>query len=206
MIVAWSASIVASILAVVVYGARRHAAVAARRLRWDLLGQRWRSALRHHALTIAIQVPGWAMPLVAVGVLSARTNAGFFFAWQLLGLATFALVSLNWMFFAAARPRARLDRQGLAHAPGLARHGSDRRRVLWILGPPAPAILGPGYAADGTAALRYLPLMLFPLAIKNLYVSVHRVRDDATGALAVVGLGAGWRSPAAWSARRRGAA
>src|SRR5262245_58852900 len=81
LINAWTASIVLSLVAIAVAGRRRIR--SARPLRWDLLGERWTSALRHHALNLALLVPGWAMPLIAVAVLSARVNAGFFFAWQL---------------------------------------------------------------------------------------------------------------------------
>ena len=191
MINAWTASIVVSLGAIVAYGALRGRLASLRPLRWDLLGDRWTSALAHHALNLALQVPGWAMPLIAVGVLSARVNAGFFFAWQLLGLATFTQIALSWMYFAAA-----------AHdEESLARWGWVTLRLslltalvgavlLAIVGPFLLDFLGPGYAADGRIALRVLPVMLFPLVVKGLYVTVHRVRDDTTGALLVVGLGA----------------
>ncbi|MDH4335624.1 MAG: hypothetical protein OEW24_10315, partial [Chloroflexota bacterium] len=86
---AWVASIALSMLALAAYSARRGSLRRVYPLHWDFLGARRTSALKHHLLNLAIQVPGWAMPLIAVAVLSARTTAGFYFAWLLVGLASF---------------------------------------------------------------------------------------------------------------------
>jgi hypothetical protein len=189
---AWTASIVLSLVAIVIVALVRRERSESLELRWDLLGERWVSALSHHALNLSLQVPGWAMPLIAVAVLSARVNAGFFVAWQLLGLATFSQIALNWMFFAAAS----------REAGSLRKWGSLTLRLsvltatvgavgLWLVGPALLRLLGEGYAKDGEIALQALPFMLYPLAIKAVYVTIHRVRDHTTGALAVVSLGAG---------------
>ena len=184
---AWVAALGVSMLALVLVAGWRGSLPRAFPLQWDFLGDQWAAALRHHALNLGIQVPGWVMPIVAVAALSAETNAGFFMAWQLVGVAAFIHVALATMLYAAAsRDPASLPRWGwltfrLSLAASLLSAAG-----LWIIGPMVLEIFGPRYAALGREALLALPLTLFVVAIKSHYVTVHRVRSTVSTAAVVV--------------------
>jgi hypothetical protein len=180
-----------SMLALVLYAAWMRVLHSAFPFRWDFLGAQWTSALRHHLLNLAIQVPGWVMPLIAVAVLSAEVNAGFFFAWQLVGFASFINAALFWMLYASASR----DPDSLPYWGWLTLRLSVLAAIasaitLWLVGPFVLGLLGPGYAEYGSEALIVLPLTLFPISIKGLFIAVHRVRNTVTAAAGPVAIGA----------------
>lgn len=188
---AWVASVGLSMLALGAYSAQRRSLRRAYPLHWDFLGAQRSSALKHHLLNLAIQVPGWAMPVIALAVLSARVNAGFYFAWLLVGFASFVEVSFIWVLYASA-----------VREPGsMARWGWVSLRLsivaavagvigLWVLGPLVIEIFGAGYADVAQGALVVLPLTLFPTVIKGHYITIHRVRGTVAAAAVLVSFGA----------------
>lgn len=188
---AWVAAVALSILALGVYSAWRRSLRRVYPLHWDFLGAQRTSALKHHLLNLAIQVPGWAMPVIALAVLSARVNAGFYFAWLLVGFASFVEVSFIWVLYASA-----------VREPGsMARWGWVSLRLsivaavvgvigLWVVGPLVIQIFGHGYADVAQGALVVLPLTLFPTVIKGHYITIHRVRGTVAAAAGLVSIGA----------------
>lgn len=188
---AWVASVGISMLALGFYSARRRSLRRAYPLHWDFLGAQRGSALRHHLLNLAIQVPGWAMPVIALAVLSARVNAGFYFAWLLVGFASFVGVSFIWVLYASA-----------VREPGsMARWGWVSLRLsslaavvgvigLWVFGPLVIEIFGHGYADVAQGALVVLPLTLFPAVVKGHYITIHRIRGTVAAAAWLVSIGA----------------
>lgn len=154
---------------------------------WKFLGRQWVASLQHHTLNLAIQVPGWAMPIVAVAALSASSNAGFFLAWQLAGIAAFIHVAFTWILYAeASRDRAALARTGwltlrLSMATAVASAVG-----LWIFGPVVLGIFGPGYAEAGSEALFALPLTILGGVFKGHYVTIQRVTGHLSSAARLV--------------------
>jgi O-antigen/teichoic acid export membrane protein len=188
---AWVGSLGLSILAMGGYAAVRRSLPRVYPLHWDFLGAQRTSALKHHVLNLAIQLPGWAMPLVAVTVLSARTNGGFYFVWLLVGLASFIGTALTWMVYAAASR----DPDSIAYWGGISLSLAAGAALvsaigLWVLGPFVLRIFGAGYAEVAGGALVALPLTLFPLAIKAHYITINRVRGTVLAASVLVSLGA----------------
>lgn len=187
----WAVSAVVSMLVLAAFVGWRGGLRRAYPFHWQFLSEQWIPALQHHVLNLALQIPGWVLPIVAVVVVSAASNGGFFLAWQLLGIAAFVQVALlSMLYAAAARNPESLERWGwitfwlsiiaaLASAIG-----------LWILGPLVLELFGRGYRDAGGEALFALPLTLFGVAIKGHYVAIHRVRGTVTSATRVVALAA----------------
>ena len=158
---------------------------------WGILDFHRGAALQHHLLNLSIQIPGWVMPLITLAVLSAATNARFYLAWMLVGLASFVPTALTWALYAgSSRDISSLARNGritlalsLAAATGSA-------LLLWLFGPQILSPLGASYADAAEGPLPVLALTLLPIAIKSHYVTIHRVRGTLNSASLLVG-GAG---------------
>jgi len=191
MVGAWVVAVGLSMLALGAYSAWRGSLRRSYPLHWEFLGEQRGNALRHHLLNLAIQLPGWAMPVIALTVLSARVNAGFYFAWLLVGFASFVLASFVWVLYASA-----------VREPGsMARWGWVSLRLsgaaalvgaigLMVFGPWVIEIFGRGYAEVARGAFVVLPLTLFPTVIKGHYVTINRVRGTVGAASWLVSGGA----------------
>ena len=191
MVGAWTASLAVSLAALAGYAAWRRSLPRVLPLRWDFLGRARVEAVKHHFLNLAIQVPGWAMPLIAVAVLSAEITAGFYFAWLLVGLASFVPVAFTWVLFAAAsRDADSLPRWGWVTLRLSGAAALVSAVGLWVLGPWVLEVFGRGYAEVAREALLVLPLTLFPTVVKGHYVTIHRVRGTVLSAATLIATGA----------------
>lgn len=158
---------------------------------WEVVDLRRSTALKHHILNLSIQIPGWVMPLMTVVVLSAATNARFYIAWLLVGLASFVPSAFTWSLYAgSARDRSSLARNG-RFTLGFSLIAAVLSALgLWVMGGPVLALLGSAYATVAAGPLRILSLILLPTVIKAHFVTIHRVRGSLNAASIVVG-GAG---------------
>jgi O-antigen/teichoic acid export membrane protein len=191
MIAPWVISTALSLLALGLLAARRGNVRAASVFHWDFLGRQWVASLQHHLLNLAIQVPGWAMPIVAVTALSASSNAGFFLAWQLVGIAAFVHVAFTWVVYAeASREPASLARWGWLTLRLSIVTAVASAVALWVLGPPVLALFGRGYSESGGEALFALPLTVIGGVFKGQYVTIQRVRGRLGSAARLLAGGA----------------
>jgi O-antigen/teichoic acid export membrane protein len=190
MLGSWSLALALSLAALALLATRR------RRLRhawppaWSILDFHRAAAFQHHLLNLSIQVPGWTMPLVTLTVLSAATNAHFYLAWTLVGLASFVPAALTWALYASSSrdvsslaPNGRIT-LGLSIAAAIL-----SAIVLWLLGPLILAPLGASYAEAAAGPLPVLAMTVIPVAIKAHYVTIHRVRGTLNSASLVAGGG-----------------
>src|SRR5699024_11067773 len=82
----WIAGSLVSLAFLVALARRRPRWRAAVRPEWALLRKLGRAALGHHALNLALQVPGLTLPVLVTIVLSATANAHFYVAWMVVSL------------------------------------------------------------------------------------------------------------------------
>jgi hypothetical protein len=135
-----------------------------------------RAALAHHALNIAVQAPSLALPLLVTARLSATTNAHFYVAWMIASFLFVGTVALTTALLAT-----RIDGpQGLAQKLRLtltlsAAGGLCGVAVLWLGAPMLLGLFGSGYASGATSSLRILAVGVFPLLVKNHYVTLARL-------------------------------
>ncbi len=190
----FSAWVIANALSLVVLlliaaGTGRLSAVT--RPAWGVMGRLRMSALQHHLLNLAIQVPGWVMPLIAVAMISAESNAAFYVVWMLIGLTAFIPSALMWGLYAeGTRDPERLwlhARQTLRWA-GLAAMASIIG--LWIVAPVVLSAFGTHYLDSGRAPLSIMALAVVPMVVKGHFVAAHRVHRTLTPAILAVSFGA----------------
>lgn len=152
--------------------------------RWGLLRRLGFAALQHHLLNLTLQAPALILPLLVTALLSPTMNAWFYVAWMLAsfvflipGVLTIVLHAMNSAQQATLAQKARVT-IGLAFIIGLLTNG-----VLQIATKPVLGLFGGVYADQASWCLRILLLAVFPLTIKNHYISFYRIQDRVTQAM-----------------------
>jgi O-antigen/teichoic acid export membrane protein len=189
MLGSWSFALALSMAVLALVAIRRRRLRGAFPPAWGILDFHRAAALRHHLLNLAILVPGWVMPLITLTVLSASTNARFYLAWTLVGLASFIPAALTTALYASSsRDLSSLARNGRITLGLSLAAAALSATVLWLAGPWILAPLGASYAEAAAGPLPLLAMTLLPVAVKGHYVTVHRVRGTLSAASLVVGL------------------
>jgi O-antigen/teichoic acid export membrane protein len=212
ILAAWAGAAVASLAVLAGWTLARSGMRRLPRLELGILRGMSGPAAEHHMLNLAIQAPGWMLPVITVAIISAESTASFYTAWMLVGLASFIPVNLTWALYAegARNPesmgRAMRVTLGLS---GISVVGAVLFLIVaggWILG-----IFGARYAADGSQALAILSLTLLPVVVKGHFIVLQRVHGRVRLAAAAVAaaaiaeiLGAGLGAWAGGVSPRRG--
>jgi len=180
---AWLVGNLVSLAVSAAYAALKGRRLGAFRPEWGMLRKLGRAALGHHALNLALQVPGFALPVVVTALLSARMNAYFYAAWMIATFAFVGPVALTTVLYAvgAADPAA------LAHTVRLTLKLSFAVGLLasaaLLVG--ADRVLGlfrAAYAEQAGWCLRLLGLGVLPLIIRNHYVAIGLIHGRVTRA------------------------
>ena len=139
-------------------------------------------ALGHHWLNLALQVPGFALPVIVTAVLSPAANAYFYVASMISSLVFFGPLALVTALYAvgARDPGALAHRMrftlGLAFVAGVLVNGALFIGADHVLG-----LFGAIYAEKAGWTLRILGLGVFPMIVKDHYVTVNRIRGRMAG-------------------------
>lgn len=156
------------------------------RPQWGLLRGLPGAALGHHALNLALQLPGLALPVIVTTILSATLNASFSMSWLLLHLVFAIPFTLTMALYAAGSA----DRATFAHkirlTLGIALAlGVLSNIVMWLGADIFLGIFGRAYAEQAGWSLRIMGLGVFPLIVKDHFVAVRRVHDRIPGTAAI---------------------
>jgi O-antigen/teichoic acid export membrane protein len=145
--------------------------------RWDVFHGHRRAAAGHHALNLALQFPVLALPIVVTAILTAAFNAYFYVAWMVaisfVWVAPFALSVVLYTVGSknpATVARAARFTIGLSFLLGLVGSGA-----IQLLAGPVLRVFGATYALHAGSSLRIMVLAVFPLIIKDHYVSICRI-------------------------------
>ena len=157
---------------------------------WSVLQGLKKSALSHHALNLGLLAPSLTLPVLVTILLSATANAHFYVAWMIASFIFVGPGSLALVLYAvgAGNPQLLAQKVRLAikltFLIGLAANLVLTFTAGWLLG-----FFGSGYASEAEWCLRLLGLGTFALAIKDFYVTIHRIYGQLTQALLPVVIG-----------------
>jgi len=209
----WAGGIVLSIVAVIraVRLADRVSTFVAASV--DRLRTLARATMSHFAFNLALQIPSFTLPILAVVLLSARENASFYIAWQVVALLFVVPVAVTSVLYPliAREPHelARITRLTLLGSLAVSLAGMA---CLEVASGPIMRVFGERYAATAVPTLEILALGAVPMTIKSHYVAVYRITGRlvralplvwSTAVLELVAAGAGahfWHSLRAFSA------
>lgn len=175
------------------------------RPQWRLLRAHWGTALRHHALNLALQGASLILPLLVTALLGAELNASFYIAWMIANLVAVGPRALTVVLYAV----------GAADPGALAQKVRFTLRFSFLLAAlPALVILagaqlvlivfGGDYAHQATMSLRLLSLGVFPLIIRDHYVTLRRLHQRILSTAAYIGAGCALECAAAYVGGRMG--
>jgi O-antigen/teichoic acid export membrane protein len=149
-----------------------------------LLRKLGRAALQHHLLNLALAAPILILPVMVTVLLSAQANAWFYMSWMIAnflfvvpGALTMVLHAINSAQQSMLRYKARVT-LGFSFAVGVAVNV-----ILLVSAPLVLSLFGHTYAQEASWTLRILALGVFPLSIKNHYISICRIHDRITQAM-----------------------
>ena len=139
--------------------------------------------MQHHVLNLALQASVLLLPVIVTTLLSPTVNAWFYVALMIAGFVflipgtlTIVLHAMNSAQQTTLSQKARMT-IGLSFMAGLLANC-----LLQFMAPHVLAIFGSSYT-EATWCLRILLLAVFPLIIKNHYISFCRIQDRVTQAM-----------------------
>ena len=149
-----------------------------------------RAALGHHLLNLALQGTSFATPLIVTALVSATANAYFYAAWMLAGFVYAGPMALAVSLYAAGSnaPEALAQRMRFTFALALL-GGVAANVVLFVATDPLLRLFGANYATSAGTALQLLGLGVFPIIIKDNYVTLRRIEGTVRGAAGLVAIG-----------------
>jgi O-antigen/teichoic acid export membrane protein len=143
---------------------------------WQLMRSLKNAAWWHHEVNLALQVPTYAMPVIATVLLSSTKGAYFYASWMIAGLVFVVPASLGMVLYAvtAARPGAlaSLVKRTMAHSFVAACAVGG---IVWVAGPWVLGLFGKEYESHAGLALRILILAVVPLIVRYQYIAISRV-------------------------------
>lgn len=163
----------------------------AARPHWSALRGLRRASLGHHGLNLALQLPVLGLPIVVTATLTAAFNAYFYVAWMVA--FSFVWVAPNALcmvlYTVSSKTPAVLGRAIRFTLAVSMVVGLLSNLVLPLIGDPILHLFGGTYAVHAGPSLRILVLAVFPLIIKDHFVTLCRI--DRRLATATVLISAG---------------
>lgn len=186
----WTLGNVMSLIYVMIFGISK---AKSRSLlpRWKWLRELKGPALRHYSLNLALQVPGFTLPLIVTALLSTKANASFYVTWMIATSLFMVPQSLTTMLYAvgAANPavlsektRFTLRVSLLIGVLGVAVLAAGARPIL--------GLFGESYVEQASVSLRLLALGVFPIIVKSHFVAISQIRGRMLNAAGVMAIGA----------------
>jgi O-antigen/teichoic acid export membrane protein len=181
-----------------VAGSAAACALGAMQLRRGVTRYRWRPrmelglsrrlmvvGLPNQVLTLADRAPGLVLPIVVTELLSPAQNAYWYAVWMMAWVVFVVPVQVGLTLFAEAahRPHAidAIVRHGVRVSLGVGLLGAA---ALTAIAPMALSLMGHGYAAAGTTALRALVWGVVPAAAVQAYYARSRAARRLREAIA----------------------
>ncbi len=159
---------------------------------WSVLHGLRRVALGHHGLNLALQLPVLGLPIVVTAILTAAFNAYFYVAWMVaLSFVWVAPAALSFVLYTVtSKTPAALGRTMRFTLTLSVVVGAISNLVLPLIGHPILGLFGGTYAAYAGPSLQVMVLTVFPLIVKDHFVSLCRLnRRLARGAALIGGAG-----------------
>lgn len=149
-----------------------------------------RAALGHHLLNLALQGTSFVTPLIVTALVSATANAYFYAAWMMAGFVYAGPMALAVSLYAVGSNAPEAIAQRMRFTLGLALFGGFAANMI-VFGATDPLLrlFGADYATNAGTALRLLGLGVFPVIVKDNYVTLRRIEGRVRGATGLVAIG-----------------
>ncbi|HEY7417629.1 MAG TPA: hypothetical protein VH593_20770 [Ktedonobacteraceae bacterium] len=151
---------------------------------WKLIRRLGKPALQHHVLNMTLQTPALLLPVLVTIILSATTNAWFYVAWMIANFVFVVPLALTTTLHAITSAQQSALRQKIRVTLGVAAITGILTNIpLQLATGQILEIFGHAYADQAAWCLRILAAGVFPLIIKNHFISICRIQDNITQAI-----------------------
>jgi O-antigen/teichoic acid export membrane protein len=187
----WVFGNLVSLVALTALGSARGWFHLAARPHWSALRGLRRAAIGHHGLNLALQFPVLGLPIIVTTSLTAAFNAYFYVAW----MVTFSFVwvvptALCMVLYTVSSKTPAMLRRAIRFTIGTSLAvGVLSNLVLPLIGEPILRLFGGAYAVQSGPSLRILVLAVFPLIIKDHFVSLCRIDGRLARATVITATG-----------------
>lgn len=153
------------------------------RPQWELLRGLGRKAIEHHGLNLALKLAQLAIPLLITWMLTTTANAYFSIAYSVANFVTAVPIALTNVLYVVGAANPSLLARRMRFTLWLALiAGLVSNIVLFIAGGYILRGFGSLYQAQAVWPLRILCLAVFPLIVKDHYITICRIQNRVAGA------------------------
>ena len=147
-------------------------------------------AMKHYALNLSLQIPGYTMPLLVTALVSVENTASFYTAWMIANFLFALPYAFTRVLFAVGATQQSWLAEKIRFTLRLSFFiGGLGAVALFIISNPLLKIFGSSYAEQATSTLRILAVSIFPLIIKTHYVAVSQIFGHMVKAAKVMAVG-----------------
>ncbi len=147
-------------------------------------------ALRHYALNLTLQIPGYTLPLLVTALVSVENTASFYAAWMITNFLFALPYAFTRVLFAVGAANQSLLTEKIRFTLKLSfLIGGLGAAVLFIIAHPLLSMFGSTYAKQATATLQILAVSIFPVIIKTHYVAVSQIFGQMVKAAKIMAVG-----------------
>jgi len=147
-------------------------------------------ALKHYALNLTLQIPGYTLPLLVTALINVENTASFYTAWMIANFLFALPYAITRTLFAVGSAQQSLLTEKLRFTLKLSFIiGTLGAIGLFIIAYPLLSIFGSTYAEQATSSLRILAVSIIPITIKTHYVAISQIFGRMIKAARLMSLG-----------------
>lgn len=146
--------------------------------------------LKHYALNLAIQVPGYTLPLLVAALINIERAGSFYIAWMIASFLFALSYAFTRVLFAVGSGQQSLLTEKIRFTLKLSFIiGALGAAALFMGADLIMRMFGSIYADQATTTLRILAVSIFPIIIKTHYVAVSQIFGRMIKAAKLIAVG-----------------
>ncbi len=133
-------------------------------------------SMKHYALNLTLQVPGYTLPLIVTALISVEKTGSFYMAWMIANFLFAIPYALARVLYAVGAGQQSLLKEKIGFTLKYSfLIGGLGAAVLLVGAYPLMRLFGATYAEHATTTLRILAISIFPTIIKTHYVAISQI-------------------------------
>ena len=146
--------------------------------------------LKHYVLNLAIQVPGYTLPLLVAALINVEKTGSFYIAWMIASFLFALSYAFTRVLFAIGSGQQYLLTEKIQFTLKLSFIICTLGAAVLLIGAnPIMGIFGSTYAEQASTTLRILAISIFPIIIKTHYVAVSQIFGRMIKAAKIIAVG-----------------
>lgn len=146
--------------------------------------------MKHYALNLVLQVPGYTLPLLVAALINVEHSGSFYIAWMIASFLFALSYALTRVLYAVGSGQQSLLSEKIRFTLKLSFIICTLGVAVLLIGAnPIMKMFGSSYAEQATTTLQILSISIFPVIIKTHYVAISQIFGKMMKAVKVIGVG-----------------